>query len=57
MPYIKVTGYIDVEELEPDQFDPTNEMGLSLDGYEALVAEFNDSMDDVSFKLVEEMDE
>ena len=56
MKAIKVTGYIDLEEMEasePGSTDPDHEMGLSTQGYDSLAAEFSSMLDDVDFKLVE----
>jgi len=37
MARIKITGYIDTDELEQDEVDTSHEMGLSVEGYEAAV--------------------
>lgn len=54
MARIKVTGYIDVNELEPDQRDDTHEMGLSNKGYEELTQEFSGQLDDIEFERVDD---
>ena len=51
MARIKVTGYIDTEELSMDDLDLSHPMGLSSDGYERLNAELSNYMDDVDFVL------
>jgi len=33
MARIKITGYVDVSDLEPEEIDLSNDTGLSEDGY------------------------
>lgn len=48
---IKVTGYIDTQDLEPGEFDPTHKYGLSAEGYERVISELSDALDDLDFEL------
>ena len=52
MARIKVTGYIDTEDLELHQIDLSHEMGLSERGYEEVSMSL--PLDDVDFALVKE---
>lgn len=54
MARIKVTGYIDTEELEATgvELDLSHETGLTASGFDKLSAEFGQQLDDVDFELV-----
>ena len=49
MARIKVTGYIDTDNLEPDLVDLAHETGLSEDGYIDVSRRLD--LDDVEFEL------
>jgi hypothetical protein len=51
---IKVTGYIDTFNLDPEQVDEDHEMGLSEKGFDDLSSEFGMSLDDLEFKAVKD---
>lgn len=54
MAKIKVTGYLDTEELEPEQVDLDHPYGLSDEGYEEISNSLG--LDDVEFELQPEED-
>ena len=39
MARIKITGYVNVGDLEPEEIDLSNDTGLSEDGYDGIVIE------------------
>jgi hypothetical protein len=49
MARIKVTGYIDTDDLAPDDVDLSHEMGLSDKGYLGQINSL--PLDDVEFEL------
>jgi hypothetical protein len=49
MPRIKVTGYLNTEDLDPSQVDTSHEMGLSNKGYEEMSSELG--LEDLEFTL------
>lgn len=51
---IKVTGYIEADDLPFGYVDPTHEMGLSSEGYDALGSGVVPPLDDVEFEKVED---
>lgn len=53
MARIKVTGYLEVEDLDPERVDLDHEMGLSPAGYEQTLADMlHAGMVDAEFELV-----
>lgn len=50
MARIKVTGYIDTDDLDPSEVDLSHEMGLSSEGYERYSTR-PVMLDDVEFEL------
>ena len=42
MPRIKLTGYIDTDDLDPDQVDLGHDSGLSEKGHDDLLGPFGD---------------
>ena len=50
---IKVTGYLDPEEMASDHVDLSHEMGLSSEGYEALTGYGPEGLglEDIEFEL------
>lgn len=55
MARIKVTAYVETDDLDPSEVDLTHEMGLSSEGYERFAV--NPQLlplDDVEFRLEEE---
>lgn len=53
MPRLKVTGYIDVSDLEDGDLDPNHRSGLSEQGQEAVGAERVGMLDDVEYEVVD----
>lgn len=54
MARIKVTGYLDEDDLSPEHLDSEHEMGLSTEGFDFWAGVFLE-LDDISFARVEEM--
>ena len=53
MARIKVTGYIDTDELNPEYVDTSHASGLSNTGYDQLCKDMmNAGLDDAEFELV-----
>jgi len=52
---IKVTGYLDTDDLEPEHVDESHEMGLSEEGFTYYVTELG--LDDVQFEAAGDGDE
>jgi hypothetical protein len=52
MSRIKVTGYLDTDDLDDRHVDPSHEMGLSEEGY--LEWSRRLPLDDIDFKIEEE---
>ncbi|MCY4726684.1 hypothetical protein NYO98_10380 [Nocardioides sp. STR2] len=54
MPRIKVTGYLDTDDLDPEHVDTSHEMGLSTAGYEHMIGADGSrglGLDDVEFQI------
>lgn len=51
MARIKVTGYLDTDDLDPEDVDLDHEMGLSNKGYEEWT-QFFGTLEDVEFQIV-----
>lgn len=52
---IKVTGYISVNDLEPEEIDLESPTGLSEEGFENMMNGLSEtSVNDVSFELGED---
>lgn len=54
MARIKVTGYLDTDDLDPEQVDLSHEMGLTEHGYDGKFPVFSSILEDVEFELVKE---
>jgi hypothetical protein len=48
---IKFTGYIDVEELDPGQYDPSHPSGLTSAGYNELIGLSLSDLEDVNSEV------
>jgi hypothetical protein len=49
---IKVTGYLNTEDMEPEHVDESHDMGLSEEGFVYYTTELG--LDDVEFEAVDE---
>lgn len=54
MKRIKVTAYINAEEMDPEFVDLDHEMGLSNEGYTRYLNALSGEMDDIEFELMDE---
>lgn len=49
MPRIKVTGYIDTRDIDPEHLDLDHDTGLSSEGFDFMAGQVQ--MDDLDFAL------